>query len=204
MRCRGTILSWKDDQGFGFITPLGGGPQVFVHISSFSNRRRRPVGGERVTYLLTADAQDRARAEDVAFVGDPSAEVPSSIRGSRSLMLAVAFLIFVSAAVLSGKLPFAVLGLYLVASAVTSIAYASDKSAARADRWRTQESTLHILSLIGGWPGALAAQKLLRHKSRKQSFLIVFWTTVVLNCVALGWLFSPSGSATLHSILGAA
>jgi uncharacterized membrane protein YsdA (DUF1294 family) len=91
----------------------------------------------------------------------------------------------------------------LGASAAAFLVYALDKSAARNDRWRTQESTLHMFGLIGGWPGALAAQGLLRHKSKKQSFQVVFWATVVANCGALGWLFSPSGSSALRSILGA-
>jgi uncharacterized membrane protein YsdA (DUF1294 family) len=63
-----------------------------------------------------------------------------------------------------------------------------DKSAARRDRWRTRESTLHLLGAIGGWPGALAAQQLLRHKSAKPSFQGVFWLTVVANVGAVGWL----------------
>ena len=41
--------------------------------------------------------------------------------------------------------------------------------------------TLHGLSLIGGWPGALIAQQVLRHKSRKEEFRFVFWLTVVIN-----------------------
>jgi uncharacterized membrane protein YsdA (DUF1294 family) len=118
--------------------------------------------------------------------------------------LAAAFLVFVAGTAFSGKLPVAVLELYLIASAVAFIAYFLDKSAARKDQWRTQESTLHIFALAGGWPGALAAQRLLRHKSRKQSFQIVFWVTVVLNCGALGWLFTPEGAGELRSILGAA
>jgi len=51
---------------------------------------------------------------------------------------------------------------------------AFSKSAARKGAWRTQESTLHLLSLVGGWPGALVAQQKLRHKSKKQSFRFVF------------------------------
>jgi uncharacterized membrane protein YsdA (DUF1294 family) len=105
-------------------------------------------------------------------------------------------------ATFSGPLPLAVLELYLVASIVTFIAYAFDKSAARNDQWRTQESTLHLFALIGGWPGALAAQRLLRHKSKKQSFQIQFWITVVLNCGTLGWFFTPSGAKALRSFLG--
>ncbi len=63
--------------------------------------------------------------------------------------------------------------------------------------------TLHILGFIGGWPGALVAQKLLLHKSKKQSLQTAFGVTVMLNCSALGWLFTSSGSQALKSILGA-
>jgi uncharacterized membrane protein YsdA (DUF1294 family) len=86
--------------------------------------------------------------------------------------------------------PTMILALYLVASAITFVAYAIDKRAARKGSWRTKEKTLHLLALIGGWPGALLAQKLLRHKTAKQPFRGVFWLTVVLNCGALaGWFF---------------
>jgi uncharacterized membrane protein YsdA (DUF1294 family) len=81
-----------------------------------------------------------------------------------------------------------VLLLYLVASGITFLVYAIDKAAARHDRWRTRESTLHLLGLIGGWPGAVAAQRLLRHQSAKASLQMAFWATVVVNIVAVGWL----------------
>ena len=70
-------------------------------------------------------------------------------------------------------------------SLVTFIVYAMDKAAARAGRWRTSEATLHLLALAGGWPGALVAQRLLRHKSSKRQFRVVFWTTVWLNLAGL-------------------
>jgi uncharacterized membrane protein YsdA (DUF1294 family) len=95
------------------------------------------------------------------------------------------------------------LALYLTTSVLTFLAYAFDKSAAQNGRWRTPENTLHLFSLVGGWPGALVAQRLLRHKSRKQSFQFVFWGTVVANCTILGWLFTPTGARALHSLLGA-
>lgn len=69
--------------------------------------------------------------------------------------------------------------------------------------WRTKESTLHTLALIGGWPGALIAQQLLRHKSRKNAFQFMFWTTVVLNCVAFGWLFTAQGAEMLRVLVAA-
>lgn len=204
MRYQGRITTWKDDKGFGFITPNGGGEQVFVHISSFSNRQRRPEGNEIVTYELKVDAKGRAQANTVAFVGERP--IPSAPPGRSNIppIFAVCFLVFVVVAVVTGHLPIAVLALYLVASLIAFFAYAFDKSAALRNQWRTQESTLHLFALLGGWPGALAAQRLLRHKSAKASFQAKFWVTVVLNCGALGWLLSPSGARALQSVLGAA
>jgi uncharacterized membrane protein YsdA (DUF1294 family) len=81
----------------------------------------------------------------------------------------------------------AVLAVYATGSVAAFAAYAWDKSAAQRGGWRLSERTLHFLALIGGWPGALLAQQVLRHKSRKQPFRIVFWFTVALNCGALVW-----------------
>jgi uncharacterized membrane protein YsdA (DUF1294 family)/cold shock CspA family protein len=202
MRFQGKITSWKDDQGFGFITPNGGGPQVFIHIKSLSSQRRRPLGNEIVTYELTTNGKGQARAENVAFVRARASNQRSPREGAGSLWAAVAFLAIVAAAVLAGKLLPMVLGLYLGASAVTFVVYAFDKSAARNNRWRTRESALHMLSLAGGWPGALFAQRLLRHKSSKGSFQKRFWFTVVLNCGFLGWLLTPFGAGVLRVMLG--
>lgn len=55
MRYQGRITSWKDEQGFGFITPNSGGKQVFVHITAFSNRQRRPIDSEIVTFEVNKD-----------------------------------------------------------------------------------------------------------------------------------------------------
>lgn len=84
--------------------------------------------------------------------------------------------------------------LYIAASAAAFIAYGVDKSAAQSGRWRTPERTLHVLSLIGGWPGALIAQRVFRHKSRKQSFRTAFYVTIAVNCLAvLVWVYILRG-----------
>lgn len=83
--------------------------------------------------------------------------------------------------------------MYLGLSLLTFVAYALDKSAARNNTWRTPESTLHLLALAGGWPGALLAQQWLRHKSVKAEFRAVFWATVVFNVVGFVLLSSPLG-----------
>lgn len=79
---------------------------------------------------------------------------------------------------------------YLIISTITFIVYALDKSAAEQHRWRIQENTLHLLSLLGGWPGALVAQRRLRHKTQKVTFQIVYWTTVGFNLAGLIWITS--------------
>lgn len=201
MRYQGRVTNWKDNQGFGFIIPNGGGKQVFVHIRSFSNGQRRPVDQEIVTYELRTDAQNRSYAQDVSFV-DERKKLARPSRSNSSLILTIVFFVFVIGTVLSGKLPMAVLELYLATIILAYCAYALDKSAAKNYQWRIQESTLHLFGLVGGWPGALAAQRLLRHKSKKQSFQIVFWITVVLNCCFLCWLLTPTGIKVLNSILG--
>jgi uncharacterized membrane protein YsdA (DUF1294 family) len=101
---------------------------------------------------------------------------------------AALFLAVVGVLAWGGALPWLVPGLYLAASVAAFAAYAFDKAAARNGEWRTKESTLLGLGLLGGWPGALAAQTLLRHKSSKPSFQAAFWLTVLLNCGALVWL----------------
>ncbi len=202
MRYQGRITTWKDDKGFGFITPNGGGEQVFVHINSFSNRQRRPEGNELVTYEPTVDGKGRAQAKAVAFVGERPTPPKASSRSNFPPIFAVCFLVFVVGTVVAGRLPSAVIALYTIASIVAFFAYAFDKSAALRNQWRTQESTLHLFALLGGWPGALAAQRLLRHKSAKASFQATFWVTVALTCGALGWLLSPSGTRTLNALLG--
>jgi uncharacterized membrane protein YsdA (DUF1294 family)/cold shock CspA family protein len=203
MRHQGRITHWKDDKGFGFITPNGGGQPVFAHIRSFPNRQKRPAGGELVTYALTTDARGRVQAHGIAFVGDRVTASTPTRRSNIPLLFALLFLTFVATTVLSGRLPYAVFWLYLGTSMLAFIAYASDKSAAIHDRWRTRERTLHLLGLIGGWPGALAAQRLLRHKSSKASFQGVFWVTVALNCCGLGWLFTTAGTDALRALIGA-
>ncbi|NVJ99763.1 MAG: DUF1294 domain-containing protein [Alphaproteobacteria bacterium] len=86
-------------------------------------------------------------------------------------------------------------------SILTFLAYAFDKRSAIKGRGRIPENTLHILSLLGGWPGALAAQKLVRHKTRKQPFRLIFWITLLSNLVVLVWLMSENGQQALSDLL---
>ncbi len=75
--------------------------------------------------------------------------------------------------------------LYGAASIVAFAAYGIDKAAARRQANRISEQTLLILGLVGGWPGALVAQQVFRHKTRKRSFRRAFWGTVGVNVLVL-------------------
>jgi len=201
MRSKGKITSWNDEKGFGFITPLAGGKRIFVHVSAFRNRDRRPAIDQIVTYAVSSDEQGRPRASQATLAGDRLARVRKQPGELLSIIAAVIFFIIILIAVLTSKVPGMILIIYLMVSLITYVAYAIDKSAAKKGAWRTQESTLHLLSLLGGWPGAVVAQKRLRHKSKKESFRAVFWMTVLLNCGLFAWLLTPAGSAALQSLI---
>jgi uncharacterized membrane protein YsdA (DUF1294 family)/cold shock CspA family protein len=204
MRFHGRISQWKDDQGFGFITPDDGGERVFLHISAVARGQPRPANEASVSYERVRDERGRPRAAAVRFNRAASQpRTPARAGGQRwPLALATLFLAGLAAAALAGRLPAMLPVFYGGLSIVAFVAYALDKSAARAGRWRTQENTLHLLALAGGWPGALVAQQQLRHKSAKPAFLVVFWATVLLNCGALAYLLTPAGGLALHQLLG--
>ena len=65
MPLTGTLRSWNDERGFGFIAPTHGGPEVFVHISAFPHHGSRPVIGEKLTYELDRGRDGKPRATKV-------------------------------------------------------------------------------------------------------------------------------------------
>lgn len=200
MRQKGRITAWKDSQGYGFITPVGEKLQVFLHVSELEDRQRRPAIGEVVTYELGRDARGRAQARAVrrSSVAAPSRR-ESSLPSSGAAVFSAVFLLVLAGLAVIGRLHFLVPVIYLGTSLVAFLAYAFDKSAALNDRWRTSESTLLVLGLLGGWPGALLAQRMFRHKSAKTSFQAAFWITVVLNLGVLLFVAFPESLEWLNS-----
>nr|WP_312973241.1 DUF1294 domain-containing protein [Pseudomonas sp.] len=76
--------------------------------------------------------------------------------------------------------------LYPLVSVLCFILYWRDKNSAQQGRKRIPENTLHLVELAGGWPGALMAQQVFRHKTRKASYQLMFWGIVALH--QLFWL----------------
>jgi uncharacterized membrane protein YsdA (DUF1294 family)/cold shock CspA family protein len=196
MRIEGTLKSWNDSRGFGFIEPVYGGQEIFVHIKSFEGRTSRPQVGQALSFEVEVGPQGKKRAKRVQLVA--ARRVAKAQRnespvqwGTASFFAIPAFFIVYAAVAASWSVPGWVAGFYLAASALCFAVYAIDKAAALAGRWRVAESTLIALGLAGGWPGAIVAQQLLRHKSNKASFRAAFWGSVMFNVAGFITLCSP-------------
>lgn len=185
MRYQGTITTWKDEEGYGFITPRGGGPQVFMHMNALAKAGNRPSGNEQVTYEIGAGKDGRPRAERVEYVGSRPGRLQLTWMRSPSVCAAITF--FVAIALFAGNtsVPLGVPVYYLGMSMIAWLMYGFDKRQAESRGWRISENSLHLIALLGGWPGALVAQQQFRHKNRKRSFLMFFWVLAALNVAAL-------------------
>ena len=206
---QGRLKSWSDDKGFGFIQPQDGGAELFAHISVMRGERR-PQTGDDVLYVEGRDAQGRPRAEHMRLAGELSLDhrKPTPKQGARpdaprkasratrrkqvespgrhltakvALFVLLCALPLIGAALqLRGSLWWG-LPLYLGASLVSFLQYWRDKRSAQSGGRRTAENTLHLVELAGGWPGALVAQQIFRHKTRKASYQAVFWLIVAMH-----------------------
>lgn len=201
MRHKGKITDWNDSKGFGFVVPHGGGTRAFVHIKAFARRSRRPVDGDFVTYDVTQDARNRTNAINIRYAGERTPKPSKPSLGYAHYLTVIVFAALVGALVGLGKIPLEILFIYITASGIAFLAFALDKAAAMNNRWRTPENTLHLLSLVGGWPGALIAQKMFRHKTKKAEFQTVFWFAVAANCALLFWFASEGGAKFLQTVL---
>ncbi len=196
MRYVGRLSDWNDDKGFGFVVPHGGGDRAFVHVKAFQHGSRRPVEGDLISYAVAQDARGRIKAADIRFAGQridtrtPPRPWPRAALGGVVLLL-------IGACGWAGVLPGPLAIAYFVLSGISYACYGMDKAAAGRGAQRTPETTLHLLDLLGGWPGALIAQQSFRHKTVKASFQRGFWFTVVVNLLAVGWSLKSGFAASL-------
>ena len=199
----GIIKSWKGDKGFGFIQPNGGGKDVFIHIRDLTHSNYQPQQGDDVCYKVVADKNGKIRAYDAFIKGKEISPLyrkksfkknqPQEQKinreywlGMRSILLIAAIPFVFSALLIKQQYNFIPFFVYFVMSLITFIIYARDKTKAHKKEWRTQESTLHLLELLGGWPGALITQRVIRHKNKKTSFQVIFWIIVIIHIAS--WL----------------
>lgn len=200
-RQQGQIKKWQEEKGFGFIETEAG-EQVFFHVSEFK-ARRRPTLGEAVVFSVGRDNQGRMQAKQVqelGFVQEQMAQKNKQIRKrnqkrstqadfeagqKKRLFLGVGFYVVLILLAVMDKLSWLVVGWYAALGVITYLMYVKDKAAAQSGEWRTPESTLHLLSALGGWVGAMVAQTYLRHKSQKPEFRMAYYLTVLINFAGL-------------------
>lgn len=210
-RQQGIVKKWQDDKGFGFIETLNG-ESVFFHISEFK-ARRRPLLGEEVVFYVQPDNQGRIQAKHVQeldFIQQKMTQKNQAIRRrnakksqqadfeasqKKRLFVGLGFYGVLGLLAVMGDISWLVVGWYAALGVLTYLAYAKDKNAAQAGAWRTSESTLHLLSALGGWVGALVAQTYLRHKSQKSDFRMMYYLTVVINLAGLLFILAGDGLA---------
>ncbi len=206
MSFQGTVTRWDHDRGFGFITPASGGQDVFAHISVFEGQTTRPAVGQNVSFEIEVRQDGKKRAKRVlpAHFAAPyrvqkagfykphqtSRRSKSPVNGTRSgwaegLVAITLITLLIGGGVMFWRLPVWIAYVYMVASVICFVAYAVDKHEAINRRWRTPEASLLVLGLLCGWPGAVLAQQILRHKSAKASFQSMFRASVVVNVVVL-------------------
>jgi uncharacterized membrane protein YsdA (DUF1294 family)/cold shock CspA family protein len=206
----GKVVRWEADRGFGFIRSLNTDVDVFFHIRDFKGTGV-PQPGQPVAYEEIHVGGKGPRAVAVRALGAPAttSTTTSATSGSardalprRSVarppahaprdpwLMPVLIAGLIWAAVLawassSARLPSWVLPVWGVLNVWTFLAYWRDKWAAQKGQWRTREDTLHLWAVLGGWPVARLAQQLLRHKSRKASFQMGYWLTVLAHVGAV-------------------
>jgi len=212
----GIIKSWKVDKGFGFIQPNGGGKDIFIHIRDLKHSNYQPQTGDNVCFKVVADKDGKIRAYDAFIKGQeltrqqirtksfdknqPKTHVKREHRLGMQAILLIAALPFVASALLiQQKQIFYPFFVYLLMSLLTFFVYAVDKTKAHKNEWRTPEQTIHLFELLGGWPGALITQRVIRHKNKKASFQVIFWIIVVIHMVI--WIdvlfFNSNGLSTI-------
>lgn len=211
MNKQGTIVRWEADRGFGFVRGPGAEADVFFHIRDFRGGSTAPAEGLQVRYeeIHVGGKGPRAMAVMPLDYVDPRRPPPVEagrrIPGGKRppppphvavemrvmLLLVPAYAAVLVWAAWTQRLAVPVALAAPLLSVLTFYLYWRDKFAAQRNAWRTPENSLHVAALLGGWPGAWFAQRLLRHKSAKESFRQVYWATVALHWALLAvWLYA--------------
>jgi uncharacterized membrane protein YsdA (DUF1294 family)/cold shock CspA family protein len=200
MRANGKIVSWDSSKGCGYAMAKAGGSEIFIESKNIDESHYQVVVGQQITFTIQEAKRGLPTGHEIQFVGNKvhakSRSWYSFTWGAILLLLA-----FGSWLYLEQIIAVAVFVFYGLLSAISFSCYYIDKRAARKDLWRLKESTLQLSALLGGWPGALIAQGVLRHKIRKPLFLFGFYFIVSIHLGLLFFYLSEQGNVMIRSLL---
>jgi uncharacterized membrane protein YsdA (DUF1294 family)/cold shock CspA family protein len=209
----GTLKKWDKQRKFGFIKPdEDNARDIFIHISGFKSQGT-PIVGERLKYRVVPDKKSgKFRAVNAMPVGSantvkkpapaapqkPAPRVKARLPVTPAMLLVFALSVFClgsATAFMAREQSILPLLAYVIASLLAFGLYALDKYRAIKNAWRIPENTLHIFELAGGWPGAFVAQRVIRHKTVKLSYQIVYWLIVAIHIGLWGqYWYAPAKS----------
>jgi uncharacterized membrane protein YsdA (DUF1294 family)/cold shock CspA family protein len=173
---QGYVIHFNEEKGYGFIGSDAYEENIFVHISQVKNAEELS-GGQEVEFSLEKTKKGLAAINVMAGKKQYS---PYLIFGLISLFSILAIFTYASQHM-------QILIAYLVGINITTfMLYGYDKFISSGEKLRVPELNLQVLSLLGGSPAALMAQKFFRHKTIKGSFQIIYWLIVILQ---IGLLF---------------
>ena len=176
---QGTIINFNSEKGYGFIRSEEHEENVFVHISKVKNAQTLEVGQE-VSFEIKKRERGLAAIDVVAGAKRHS---PYFIFGTVSSFFVVAVWVYLS------QKTDALLAYFISMNMATFLLYGYDKFISSSDRLRVPELNLQVLSLLGGSPAALFAQKFFRHKTIKSSFQLIYWAIVVVQVGLFVWIY---------------
>lgn len=103
---KGVLKTWKEDRGFGFISPDDGGKDIFIHISALKGTSRRPVNGDIIYYQVARDNRGKFKAINAHIEGveilaneDKAAGFFNTKKGIMLVALALLIIVVVTAAI---------------------------------------------------------------------------------------------------------
>ncbi|OSZ75208.1 cold shock and DUF1294 domain-containing protein [Hydrogenophaga sp. IBVHS1] len=222
MRKQGTVVRWDRERAFGFIRSPQTAADIFFHTRDFSGHNPPAegmevsfdeihVGGKGPRALSVEPVRNLVASPlDAAPLPLPAeAEIlPKAAPARRSrtprekrreelplwigLGLIALWLLLWLIGIGFGRFPWVVLTAVVILNLATFYMYWRDKDAAITESPRVPEDWLHGLDVAGGWPGGWFAQHILRHKTAKSRFQLMYWGTVALNFAALlAWICWP-------------
>lgn len=69
----------------------------------------------------------------------------------------------------------------IIINIISFLLFFADKQKSKKDKWRIKESTLHIMSFMGGVLGSITAMILFHHKTKKPKFVIITIIALIFN-----------------------